>query len=136
MQRIWLPALESIEAELVFADFDQAERRLERRQEGKAAPPTSSARRSRKCLKWLEEGKPLRLLEMTAQELTVFASFGFLSRKPVLVVINCEIERAGRRYHAKPSASAVTARGIEVFRLAAAFESELWELDPAGQRRC
>ena len=29
---------------------------------------------------------------------------------------------------------AVRAHGLEVFRLAAAFESELWELDEAGQK--
>ncbi len=30
--------------------------------------------------------------------------------------------------------AAVRAHGLEVFRLAAAFESELWELDEAGQK--
>ncbi len=126
-------ALAAIEAELVFADLDQGERRLERLV--KERNPASEFERATlgRCVKWLEEGKPLRSLEMTAQELTVFASFGLLSRKPALVVVNCDSERAG----AAPAASAVeaaAAHGMELFGLAAAFEAELWELDADGQR--
>src|ERR1700723_3093612 len=98
-------ALAAIEAELVFADLDQGERRLERLI--KERNPASEFERATlgRCVKWLEEGKPLRSLEMTAQELTVFASFGLLSRKPALVVVNCDAERAG----AAPVADAVAA---------------------------
>jgi ribosome-binding ATPase YchF (GTP1/OBG family) len=126
-------ALAAVEAELVFADLDQAERRLERLT--KERNPASEFERVtlQRCVKWLEEGKPLRSLEMTAQELIVFASFGLLSRKPALVVVNCDAERAG----AAPAAGAVeaaAAHGMELFGLAAAFEAELWELDAGGQR--
>ncbi len=124
-------AIESIEAELVFADFDQAERRLERLKKEKS--PSEFERVSlEKCVKWLEEGKPLRTLAMTAQEEAAFSSFGFLSRKPALVVINCDMDRAGADISAAER-EAVKAHGLDVFRLAAAFESELWELDAAGQ---
>ena len=63
----------------------------------------------------------------------MFASFGLLSRKPALVVVNCDADRAG----AAPAAGAVeaaAAHGMELFGLAAAFEAELWELDAEGQR--
>ena len=94
--QVALPAaLDAVEAELVFADLDQGERRLERLV--KERNPSSEFERAtlKRCVEWLEEGKPLRSLEMTAQELTVFSSFGLLSRKPALVVVNCEAERAG-----------------------------------------
>ena len=132
MHKDLLPALESIEGELVFADFDQAERRLERVKKDRSATEFEKTALER-VLKWLEEGKPLRLMEMTAQELQAFSSFGFLSRKPVLAVINCEMEAAAADI-TETERAAVHARGIEVFRLAAAFESELWELDAAGQK--
>ena len=78
---------------MVFADFDQAERRLERLKKEKG--PVDFERGALvKCIAWLEQGKPLRTLEMTAQELQAFASFGFLSRKPALAVINCDADRA------------------------------------------
>ena len=66
-----LTAVERVESELIFADFDQTERRLERLKKEKGNVDFERAGLE-KCLKWLEEGQPLRLLEMTAQELGVF----------------------------------------------------------------
>lgn len=75
----------------------------------------------------------MRLLDLTAQELQTFASFGFLSRKLAIAVINCDADRATSELPAAESA-ALQARGVSAFRLAATFEAELWELDTAGQR--
>lgn len=126
------PTVESIEAELVFADYEQGERRLERLKKEKG-PVEFERGALEKCLKWLEQGRPLRTLDLTAQELQAFASFGFVSRKPALVVVNCEMERATDK---APEAerAALEARGLDFFRLAAAFEAELWELDADSQR--
>ena len=126
-------ALSAIEAELVFADLDQGERRLERL--AKERNPASEFERAtlKRCIEWLGNDKPLRSLEMTAQEIAAFSSFGLLSRKPALVVANCDVDRAG----APPEPGwldAAAAHGMEIFTLAAAFESELWELDADGQR--
>lgn len=126
-----IAAVESVESELTFSDFDQAERRLERLKKEKS-PVDFERAALEKCLKWLEEGKPLRLLDLTTQELQTFSSFGFLSRKPAIAVINCDADRATAELPAAESA-ALSARGVNVFRLAAGFESELWELDDAGQ---
>ncbi len=126
-----IPAVESVEGELVFADFDQAERRLERLKKEKGNVDFERAALER-CLKWLEEGKPLRTMEMTAQELQTFSSFGFLSRKPALIVVNCDADAATAALSDTEHQALVT-RGLEVFRLAAAFEAELWELDETGQ---
>ena len=126
-----IKAVEQVEAELVFADYDQSERRLERLKKEKG-PVDFERGALEKCIKWLEQGQPLRMLELTAQELQAFASFGLLSRKPTLAVINCDVDRA----KAEPTAverTALKARDLDFFRLAANFESELWELDPASQ---
>ena len=125
-------AVESIEGELVFADFDQTERRLERLKKERTGSDFERAALER-VLKWLEEGKPLRMLEMTHQELQAFSSFGFLSRKPALVVVNCEVEAATAEI-TESERETLRAHGLDVFRLAAAFEAELWELDEAGQK--
>ncbi|HKM98867.1 MAG TPA: DUF933 domain-containing protein [Candidatus Binataceae bacterium] len=132
MNRELAQAIESIEGELVFADFDQAERRMERIKKDRNATDFEKAALE-KVIKWLEEGKALRLLELTAQELQTFSSFGFLSRKPALAVVNCEMEAAAADV-TEAERNAMRARGLDVFRLAAAFESELWELDEAGQQ--
>ncbi|HUO04267.1 MAG TPA: DUF933 domain-containing protein [Candidatus Binataceae bacterium] len=134
MERDLIATLESIESELIFADYEQAERRLERLKKEKAGDPAAAFERTalEKLVAWLGESKPLRLLEMTAQEMQAFSSFGFLSRKPALVAINCEMERAGAEL-GPAEKEAVRVRGLDVFRLAAAFEAELWELDAAGR---
>jgi ribosome-binding ATPase YchF (GTP1/OBG family) len=116
----------------VFADFEQIERRLERLKKEKGATDFERAALE-KCLKWLEEGKPLRMLEMTPQELQAFASFALLSRKPSLVVINCSEDQANTDLTATEVA-ALKARDLQPFRLAAAFEAELWDLDSDSQR--
>ena len=131
MNRDLASTIEGIEGELVFADFDQAERRLERVKKDRSATDFEKAALE-KVIKWLEEGKPLRLMELTAQELQVFSSFGFLSRKPALAVVNCEMDAAAADI-TEAERAAIQARGLDVFRLAASFESELWELDAAGQ---
>ena len=126
----FVAAIENIEGELVFADFEQAERRLERlkKEKGQVEFERNALE---KCLRWLEQGKPLRTLHLTAQEVQTFSSFGFLSRKPALAVINCDTERA---LAADDALEVLHARGLEAFRLAAAFEAELWELDAEGRR--
>jgi ribosome-binding ATPase len=131
MEKDLVAAVESVEGELTFADFDQAERRYERLKKEKN-PSEFERAALEKYLRWLEEGKPLRTLEMTAQELETFSSFGFLSRKPALAVVNCEPERAAADITEREH-EAITAHGFEVFRLAAAFEAELWQLDENGR---
>jgi GTP-binding protein YchF len=126
------PAIESVEAELVFADYDQAERRLERLKKEKGQTDFERAALD-KCLKQLEAGQPLRTVELSAQELQAFASFGFVSRKPALAVVNCEIDRAMGAPSAAESAM-LKAHGLDFFRLAGAFEAELWELDAESRR--
>jgi hypothetical protein len=132
MDRALGATVDSIEGELVFADYDQCERRLERLKKEKGASDFERAALE-KILAWLEQGRPLRLLELTPQETVVFSSFGFLSRKPALIAINCEVDRALAEV-APAELAAIRARGLEVFRLAATFESELWELDAAGRK--
>jgi len=131
LNRDLTPTLEGIESELVFADFDQAERRMERIKKDRSASDFEKAALEQ-VIKWLEDGKPLRLMELSTQELQTFSSFGFLSRKPALAVVNCEMEAAASAL-TNAELDDIHARGLEVFRLAAAFESELWELDAAGQ---
>ena len=126
-----LRIVESIEGELVFADFDQAERRLERLKKEKGQVDFERAALE-KCLSWLEQGKPLRVLDLTPQEAQTFSSFGFLSRKPALAVINCTAEQATASLPEADLAN-LRSRGLVAFRLGAAFEAELWELDASGQ---
>src|SRR5580698_10846438 len=55
-----IQAIEQVEGELVFADFDQAERRLERLKKEKGSDFERAA--LEKVIAWLGDGKALRLL--------------------------------------------------------------------------
>jgi len=125
-------ALQGVEAELVFADFEQAERRLERLKKEKGGNDFERMALE-KCLRHLEQGAALRKLELSDQETQVLATFCFLSQKPALVVINCDAEQAASDTAAEVRA-AIGERGLEVLKLAAAFEAELWELEAEAQK--
>jgi ribosome-binding ATPase YchF (GTP1/OBG family) len=122
-----LPTLKAIEDELIFADYEQAERRLERIKKERAPDEVERAALE-SVLGCLDQGAPLRMLELSAQEQKVLSHFCFLSQKPALLVVNCAAEEASQP--TPPQAVEVLqGRGIEAFRMAAAFEAELWELE-------
>jgi ribosome-binding ATPase len=127
-----IPGLEAIDGELTFVDFDQTERRLDRLKKEKG-PVEFERSALEKYLGWLEQGRPLRTLEMTDQEVQAFSSFAFLSRKPALLVINCDTDRVVAEV-SEAEQAVLASHGVEVFRLAAGFEAELWQLEPDEQR--
>jgi GTP-binding protein YchF len=124
-------SIADVDAELVFADLDQVERRLKRlAKEGHHSDFEHST--LDKCLAHLSSGHPLRTLRLTAQELIAVSSFSFASQKPALAVVNYEAKSEGEEIvpAAKESAHA---HGLEVFALDALLEAELWELEPPQQ---
>ena len=131
MEKDLIATLESIEGELVFADFDQAERRLERLKKEKRQRLRARGAGESDRMAGRRQGAALARSDGAGKP--GVSSFGFLSRKPALVTVNCEMERAAADI-TEAEHAAVRAHGLEVFRLAAAFESELWELDESGQR--
>jgi ribosome-binding ATPase len=126
-----MPTLKGIEEELVFADFEQAERRLERIKKERT-PDEVERGALQRSLAHLEHGSPLRTLELSAQEEKVLSHFCFLSQKPALAVINCTPEEAVHEVAAE-RAEAIQSRGLEIFPMAAAFEAELWDLDETAR---
>jgi hypothetical protein len=122
----------NVDGELIFADYEQVERRLERMKKEKA-PNEIERAALEKCLNALDRGEPLRAAGLTAQERTVLSGYGFLSLKPALVVINCDVDRAAAPVTVAER-DALGAHGLEAIRLAAAFEAELWDLAPDAQR--
>src|SRR5215510_6626991 len=83
---------QTMEDELILADLGVAERRLERLEKdlkkGRSAELEKERDLVRRCQSALEEGKPLRALELTGEDLKRLRGFQFLSAKPLLLVIN------------------------------------------------
>src|SRR5271169_6425093 len=85
--------IETIETELMLADLDSLERRLDA-MEKKAKGGDKEAKLNvdliTRALALLREGKPARLVEVKPEEEKAFAGLGLLTTKPVLYVCNVE----------------------------------------------
>ena len=85
---------QAMEDELILADLGVAERRLERLEKDLKKGRTTELERERDvltlCKAALEEGRPLRALDLKGEDLKRLRGFQFLSAKPLLIVINLD----------------------------------------------
>src|SRR6266851_5526324 len=85
---------QAMEDELILADLGVAERRLERLEKDLKKSRTTELERERDvltlCRAALEEGRPLRALDLKGEDLKRLRGFQFLSAKPLLIVINLD----------------------------------------------
>jgi hypothetical protein len=130
--------IESVEIELLLYDLEQASKRIERlekdlKKKKETGLETELALMSR-CRKALEAEQPLRELEFKPEEMKMLTAFEFLTRKPMLYVLNLGDEEAAtsgqvvERHHleklaAKPQTAVVPFCGK--------IEAELADLDDA-----
>jgi len=84
----------AMEDELILADLGIVERRLERiekdAKKGLSAELTKERELVIRCRTALEEGTPLRALQLAGDDLKRLRGFQFLSAKPLLLVINLD----------------------------------------------
>ncbi len=125
--------IETIEAELMFADLQTLENALSKAQRTARSGDKEAKLRVAtidKCNQHLEAEKPLRTLSLTEPEEKCISSYGLLTAKPVLYVANVgeddltgEHELVGKvREHASKS-------GAGVVCVCAKIEAEIAELD-------
>ncbi len=85
---------QAMEDELILADLGVAERRLERLEKDLKKTKSADLERERDvvttCRAALEEGRPLRSLDLHGDDLKRLRGFQFLSAKPLLLVINVD----------------------------------------------
>jgi len=86
--------LKDIEAEFVISDLSIVENRMDRLQRQMKAKKAETDVREyaflEKCKAFLEEEKPLRFLDMSADEEMMVRGYQFLTQKPVIVVVNID----------------------------------------------
>lgn len=132
---------ENIEAELMLNDLQVVENRLQRVEKDikRMRNPELGAERELliRCRDTLEEERPLREAEFTAEETKLLGGFQFLSAKPMLLVINAGEEQAAQlaaieeKYRAELPAGRTN---LGVTAVCGSIESELVELDAAEAR--
>jgi GTP-binding protein YchF len=136
---------QSMEDELILADLGVAERRLDRLERDLKKGRSPELERERDvltlCRAALEEGRPLRALDLMGEDLKRLRGFQFLSAKPLLVVINLDEAalatggEAATDVNRAAEATGVTAfltrAGTAAVAVCAKIELEIAQLDSA-----
>ena len=95
-----LADIETIETELMLADLDSLEKRVDnltKKAKGNDKDAKEQLDLVNRALVLLREGKPARFLERKPEEERAFGMLGLLTSKPVLYVCNVEEGSAARR---------------------------------------
>jgi ribosome-binding ATPase len=126
--------IETIETELMLADLDSLERRVDalgRKARGNDKEAKETLDLVNRALALLREGRPARLLESAADERQAFSRLGLLSWKPVLYVCNVDEASAagGNAYSAKVEQRAKEEGAVAVV-ISAKIEAEIAVLHP------
>jgi len=131
---------QAMEDELILADLGVVERRLERLEKDLKKNRTADLERERdvllQCKSALEEGRPLRALDLKGDDLKRLRGYQFLSAKPLLIVINLDesqlgdggVERAAAATGLAPFLSRAATAAVAV---CAKIELEIGQLDAA-----
>jgi GTP-binding protein YchF len=127
-----LRELRDFDAELVLADLGVVERRQDRLRKEHAGRTSGEYHELENLKAHLEDGKPLRTLKWSDAEQRELSHFGFLSRKPLLVVLNVAESAAGEPLP-REFQTEQRSRGADGLALCASIEAEIAELDPAEQ---
>jgi ribosome-binding ATPase len=127
-----------MEEELILADLGVVERRLERLERDLKKGPSADLRHEQqvlqRCRVQLEDGRPLRALQLEADDARRLRGFQLLSAKPLLLVLNLDEADLGDAAHAleraglAPMLDGRTTRGVPA---CAKIELEIAQLDPA-----
>ena len=119
--------VEELRNELLFADLEQVSARVTKL-EGSVKKPTPKQKEQqqelelmRKLLEALENEQPLSDAITNENEAKQVRSFGFLSQKPALVVVNCDEDAA--------AAEGESVDGLPTVWLSAAIEADIAQLD-------
>ena len=121
-----LKELNALLTEMILADLTVVENRRNRIKKEKARPQEETL--LERCLQALENEESLRNLAFSADEENLASGFGFLSRKPVLVIFNRPEAQAGKPLEAVQQAE-LDRRGLQGLALAGKVEMEIAQLD-------
>jgi hypothetical protein len=121
--------VQTVETELMLADLEQAERRLERvEKQARGGDRTAIAEQAwlKEVIAKLGEGQPVRDVPVPDEAPNAARDLGSLTAKPVLFVANVD---EGSHEVPAPIVAHVQAQGARAVALSARVESELAELD-------
>lgn len=126
----------AVEAELIIADLQLVENRLERlRKSHQAHSPGSSEYLERNLMEAikprLESGEALRILHFNEEETGIIKTLNLLSAKPLIPIVNCSETRIKET---TPLEDFLCSKGVPVLRLCAEIEKQIAEMPPDDQK--
>jgi GTP-binding protein YchF len=131
---------EEFSLELQLADLSQIEKRIDRLEKelrlGSKGTPAERAAKERersildRLRPVLEAGQPARTISLDAEEQKTVASFGFLTLKPTLVVLNLADDQSATDLAGSLAEAAADLPRTAVLALPGKLEMELGELSP------
>lgn len=125
---------ETIETELMLADLESIERRLQnivRKVRGGDKEAVQQERLLKAAAATLEDGRPARSLEIEAEDQKAWAMLQLLTSKPVLYVCNVsEDEAADGNAHSARVAEMAASQGAASVVISAKIEEEISQLEP------
>jgi len=126
----------TMETELILADHAIAEKRIEKLEllikKTKRDEDVRELDLLRRCLETLERDEPLRNLELNAEDSKRLRGFTFLSRKPLLIIVNADEADASRLDDGPSAFGLETFDGkpaTQIVAMSAKIESEIAQLD-------
>jgi ribosome-binding ATPase len=122
--------LNDLLTEMILTDLAVVENRRGRLKKEKARPQEEAL--LERCAQTLENEQSLRNLSFSADEENLASGFGFLSRKPVLVICNQAEDKAGQPLAADFEAE-LNRRGLQGLGLAGKVEMEIAQLDESDR---
>lgn len=129
--------LDIVNAELILADLDLVETRLERIASSKKIKGELLAEQKalKHCKSILEEERPLIEAALTEEEWKALRHIEFLTTKPMIIVVNIDEGQLKKGdYEGRTEVEAyASARGLPILTLCAELEAEIAKLDPADR---
>ncbi len=130
---------EAVDVELVLADLQIVENRLEKLQKSMTVKQPGSPDYLEKALFEkikgpLEDGTPLRALDLDETEIGITKNYQFLSSKQMVVAFNVsENDAANPPAEIQKRIDELSTQGTPAFAVCATIEEEIAQLDPADQ---
>ena len=130
--------VETIHLELILADLETCEKRLEKAQKaarGNDKHAQAEAELLQRMIEQLQQEKPVRAMEMTKEEQQLAQSFFLLTTKPILYAANIAQEEIGKDSENVKKLTALAEKdGDQVLTISARIEEELTQLEPEERK--
>ena len=120
-----LGELAELETETILADLEVVELRVARLQKDRSNPRELEL--MKRIQSPLEDGQPLRALELGAEERKMLSGYSFLTLKPLLLVLNVAEDDIGKQVPPELDRAAEN-RGLGLVVLAAQVEMDIAQL--------